>query len=90
MHLEQTLVSIDLAEAYSAEGKLEEAVKLVTDFLPVLRSWGMHSEGLAMWKVFSDSIVEHARRHLAVAAEAFRSITLYFYHSWRQPAAPEK
>ncbi len=89
MRYEQTIVSIDLAEAYSAEGKLEEAVKLVTDFLPVLRSWGMHAEGLAMWKVFSDSIVEHARRHIAVAAEAFRSITLYFYRSWRQPANSE-
>jgi tetratricopeptide (TPR) repeat protein len=89
MHFEQTLVSIDLAEAYSAEGKLEEAAKLVTDFLPVLRSWGMHAEGLAMWKVFSDSIVEHAHRQIALTAEAFRSITLYFHRSWHQPAVPE-
>lgn len=89
MRYEQTIVSIDLAEAYSAQGKLEEAVRLVTDFLPVLRSWGMHAEGLAMWKVFRDSIVEHARRRMALAAEAFRSITQYFYRSWRQPAAPE-
>lgn len=88
MRYEQTIVSIDLAEVYSAQGKLQEAVKLVTDFLPVLRSWGMHAEGLAMWKVFSDSIVEHARRRIAVAAEAFRSITLYYYRSWRHPAAP--
>lgn len=89
MQYEQTIVSIDLAEVYSAEGKLAEAVKLVTEFLPVLRSWGMHAEGLAMWKVFSDSIVEHARRRIAVAAEAFRSLTLYFHRSWRHPAAPE-
>lgn len=89
MRYEQTIVSIDLAEVYSAEGKFGEAVKLVTDFLPVLRSWGMHAEGLAMWKVFSDSIVEHARQRIAVAAEAFRAITLYFYRSWRQPAGSE-
>lgn len=89
MQYEQTIVSIDLAEVYSVQGKLEEAVTLVTDFLPVLRGWGMHAEGLAMWKVFSDSVVEHARQRIAVAAEAFRTITLYFYRSWRQPAIQE-
>ncbi|HEV2845092.1 MAG TPA: hypothetical protein VG477_09630 [Thermoanaerobaculia bacterium] len=89
MQYELTIVSIDLAEVYSAEGKLEEAVRVVTDFLPVLRAWGMHAEGLAMWKVFRDSVIEHARRNLALAAEDFRAITLYFHRSWYQPAAPE-
>lgn len=89
MLYELTISSIDLAEVYSAEGKLEEAVRLVSDFLPVLRTWGMHAEGLAMWKIFRDSIAEHARRQVALAADDFRAISLYFHRSWHQPAGQE-
>jgi tetratricopeptide (TPR) repeat protein len=85
MHYEQTVVAIDLAETLSAGGKFAMAVNLVREFLPVLRSWGMHSEGLAMWLLFEKALTEHARMNVAAGAEAFKAVASYFHRSWRSP-----
>jgi tetratricopeptide (TPR) repeat protein len=45
---ELTLVSLDLVETYIALGKHKEALELIARFVPLLKGWGMHAEGLAM------------------------------------------
>jgi hypothetical protein len=85
MHYELTLISIDLAEVYSVQGKLDAAVKLAADFQPVLASWGMHAEGQAMWMLFHKALAEHAAMKTAVEAAAFRGISHYFHRAWHRP-----
>lgn len=85
IHHELTLVSIDLAETYSTQGKLDAAVKLAADFQPVLASWGMHAEGQAMWMLFHKSLAEHAAMKATVETAAFRGIAHYFHHAWHRP-----
>jgi tetratricopeptide (TPR) repeat protein len=85
MHYELTLLSIDLAEVYSARGKFSPAVQLVEEFFPLLQSWGMHREGLAMWILFRDAMTEHARQQVALDAAIFHQVASYFLRAWRQP-----
>jgi tetratricopeptide (TPR) repeat protein len=85
MHYEQTIAAIDLVEIYTLRGKFEAAVTLVTEFQPVLASWGMHNEGQAMWLLFSTSVAEHARMRARMEAAAFRGIARYFHRAWNQP-----
>jgi len=88
MHFEQTLVAVDLVEVYCLQGRLDAAVRLVEEFLPVLTSWGMHVEGLAMWMLFRDAVIRHATGRAALSEDAFRGMTLYFHRSWRRPMRP--
>jgi tetratricopeptide (TPR) repeat protein len=85
MHYEQTIATVDLVEVYSLRGKLDAAVRLVTEFQPILASWGMHGEGQAMWLLFSRSVAEHARAHTAAEVATFRAIARYFHRAWKQP-----
>lgn len=85
MRYEQTLASIDLAQVYSLRGNLEAAENLADAFQPVLRDWGMHEEGQAMWMLFRNQIAEHARMSATLGEAAFRGITQYFHRAWRHP-----
>jgi tetratricopeptide (TPR) repeat protein len=82
---EQTLVSIELAEVYTAQGKWGEAMRLVEEFYGVLEGWGMHREGLAFWILFSRSLTTHARMRATLDAAAFRAAELYYHRAWRHP-----
>jgi tetratricopeptide (TPR) repeat protein len=46
---ELTLVSLDLAEAWTALGKRRHALRLLGSCMESLRRWRMHAEGLAAW-----------------------------------------
>jgi tetratricopeptide (TPR) repeat protein len=85
MHYEQTIAAIDLAQIYSLRGNYEAAVRLATEFLPVLESWGMHAEGQAMWLLFRNQLHEHAQLELALEAAAFRGLAVYYHRAWRYP-----
>jgi len=85
MRYEQTLAAIDLVQVYSLRGSFDAAVKLATDFQPVLEGWGMHREGQAMWLLFRNQVAEHAKLSLAVEESAFRGIARYFHRAWRYP-----
>ncbi|HVR99837.1 MAG TPA: hypothetical protein VMW27_24650 [Thermoanaerobaculia bacterium] len=87
MHFELTLLSIDLAEVYSAQRRFKPAVQLVEELLPVLEAWGMHREGLAMWMLFSDAVIRHAREKVALDAAIFQQVAQYFQRAWYQPLA---
>jgi hypothetical protein len=47
----------------------------------------MHAEGLAVWLLFRNSVVEHARAQVALDAAAFRAAVLYYHRAWRTPLA---
>ncbi|HEX7180302.1 MAG TPA: hypothetical protein VF756_00560 [Thermoanaerobaculia bacterium] len=85
MHRDQTLAAIDLVEVYSLQGKFAAAVELVESFGPALATWGMHSEGQAMWLLFRNAVVDHADHHVPVEPDAFRGIATYFHRAWHQP-----
>lgn len=50
-HQELMLVSLDLAEAWTALGKRRHALRLLGSCLASLRRWRMHAEGLAAWRL---------------------------------------
>lgn len=85
MHYELTLVSIDLAEVYVAQRKFEPATRLMDDFYPVLKSWGMHAEGLAVWLLLRDAVAKHAEEKKILEAAAFRQTAQYYHRAWRIP-----
>lgn len=67
-------------EVYVARGKHEEASELVEEFAPLLKGWGLHAEGLAMWLLMQRAVQE--RRAEAVT---FRSMAEYLHRAWRRP-----
>ena len=77
---ELTLLSLDLAEVYVVRGKHDDASQLVAEFLPVLRSWGMHAEGLAMWLLLQKAVQSRTAQ-----AATFRSVTEYMHRAWYRP-----
>ena len=79
---ELTLISVELAEVHVARGQHEEAARLVEDFLPLLRAWGLHAEGLALWLLMQKAIRERRAR-----ADLFRRMADYLHRAWYQPLA---
>lgn len=77
---ELTLVSLNLAEVYTLRGKHEEALRLVDDLQPVLKGWGMHAEGRAVWLLMVDAV-----RRRTAHAEAFRRMADYIRRAWHRP-----
>ncbi len=77
---ELTLVSLELAEVYVARGKHEEAAELVEEFLPLLRGWGMHAEGLALWLLMQQAVQERRAE-----AALFRRMAEYLHRAWFRP-----
>lgn len=77
---ELTLLSIDLAEVYVARGRHEEAAELVEEMLPLLRGWGMHAEGCAMWLLMQRAVGERRAE-----AELFRRMAEYVNRAWFRP-----
>lgn len=77
---ELTLLSIDLMEVYVARGKHEEALELAEEFVPLLKGWGLHAEGLATWL-----LMERAVRERRAEAETFRRMAEYISRAWHRP-----
>jgi tetratricopeptide (TPR) repeat protein len=81
-HQEQTLVSLDLAEALIAQGKSRHALRLLGACQVNLGSWGMHAEGMAAWRLLLD--VTGAGADAGSAAALLREAALYFRRAWRR------
>lgn len=48
--------------------------------MPLLKAWGMHAEGLALWLLLKNAVQEQR------AGEAvFRGMTEYFNRAWFKP-----
>jgi hypothetical protein len=77
---ELTLVSLDLAEAYLAQGKSRHALHLLTGFQGTLRWCGMHAEGMAAWLLLVETVAANMGRAPALTREA----SLYFRRAWRR------
>lgn len=85
MPFEQTLVSVDLVESLSAQGKYADAARLARELLPMLEGWGLHAEGCAIWFLFGKAIHDHASSEVGLDEEAFRTVGGYFQRWWRHP-----
>jgi tetratricopeptide (TPR) repeat protein len=90
MLYELTLVSIDLAEVYSARRRYKRAMRMAQDLLPVLERWGMHAEGRAVWMLFRDTLAKQAREKLALNAAAFTQAAQYYHRAWFRPLETSK
>lgn len=82
LHHFLTLLSIDLAEVQIARGRHAEAVRLVREVQPLLQSWGMHTEGLALWLLFQESLAAGRIRD-----DTFRHMAMYVRRAWFRPLA---
>jgi tetratricopeptide (TPR) repeat protein len=78
--IDLTLLTIDLLEVLALQGKRTEAVELCQVFYPILKSFRMHREGLAMW-----ILLEGTLRDKALKENLFQSMAHYYYRSWREP-----
>jgi hypothetical protein len=88
---ELTLVSLDLAEAWTAQGKRRHALRLLGSCEASLRRWRMHAEGLAAWRLVLAAA--GGGGGAAAAAEGvgarraevvLREAGLYFRRAWRR------
>lgn len=77
---ELTLLTIDLAEVYVQQGKLQEAIELVDAFYPLLEESGMHAEGLAFWRYLREALSARS-----VESGVFRRTSIYYRRAWRRP-----
>ena len=75
-----TLVSLDLVEAYLAQGKRRHALRLLASFQDTLIRWRMHQEGLAVWLLLLREAAAESARAQALTHEA----ALYFRRAWRR------
>jgi hypothetical protein len=80
---ELTLVSLDLAEVYLAQGKGRHAMRLLRCFHGILGKWGMHTEGMAAWLL----LVEAAKGEVGAAQGVMREAARYFRLGWRRGGA---
>jgi tetratricopeptide (TPR) repeat protein len=76
-----TLVSLDLAELFLAQGRTRHAVLLLRQFQPTLRLFKMHSHGMAAWLLVQEAMATEAARARPLVREA----ALYFRQAWRRP-----
>ncbi len=70
----------NLAEVQIARGHDAEAVYLVHQIYPLLQSWGMHTEGLALWLLFQESLAGGRIRE-----DTFRRMAEYVRRAWFRP-----
>jgi hypothetical protein len=80
-NLDLTLVSLDLAEIFLAQGKTRHAVLLLRRFEPTLRLFKMHSHGMAAWLLLREALATEAARVPSLLREA----ALYYRQAWRRP-----
>jgi tetratricopeptide (TPR) repeat protein len=83
LHHELVLLSIDLAELLVFKGEPKRAAELVEQCYPILKTWGLHSDALAAWLVFRDSLAHHQ------LGSVFPRMREYFRRHWVKPAVFE-
>jgi tetratricopeptide (TPR) repeat protein len=81
---EAVLTSIDLTEMMYQDDRTGEALYLVSAVLPILQSWGLHRDCLAVVARLGEALEE-----AAVEEETFRTATDALHRAWhRNGAAP--
>ena len=80
---ELTLVTLDLAEVFLAQGKGRHAMRLLRCFHGILGKWEMHTEGMAAWLL----LVEAAKGEVGAAQAVTREAARYFRRGWRRGGA---
>jgi hypothetical protein len=75
---ELTLVILDLAEVYLAQGNARQAVRLLRSFRPTLARWRMQDEGIARWQL----LIEATANEPSEAQALTRDATRYYRRRW--------
>jgi tetratricopeptide (TPR) repeat protein len=78
--IDTTLCAIDLIEVLMVQGNGEEALSFAATFYPILKAFGMHEQGLAMW-----IIIQNTLQGKVIKAGAFSSAAKYYRQAWREP-----
>jgi predicted Zn-dependent protease len=80
---EQTLVCLDLAEVWTAQGKVRSAVRLLTRSEESMRTWRMHREAMAAWGAVREAAGSCAG-DVELTQDLFREAAHYFRRAWRR------
>lgn len=75
--LEAVLSTVELIELVAAQGRTAEALGLATEVLPILRSWGLHRDVIALMTL----LVEHLQQKTAEAG-LYREVAERLRRSW--------
>ena len=78
---EIVLLSIDLAEAYAAGDRFEEAARVVEEIYPIMARWGLHRDALSAWLLLKNAL------ELRQAEGLFGALREYFRRHWVRPGA---
>jgi tetratricopeptide (TPR) repeat protein len=80
LHHELVIVSIDLAEAYVAQGHHASAARLAGEVYPIMARWGLHRPALAAWLILQNAL------ELRQADELFSRLRIYYRRHWNREA----
>ncbi len=80
LHYDFVMASLDLAEAYVAQGHHATAARLTAEVYPILGAWGVHRYTLAAWLMLQQAI------ELRQAQDLFGKIRRYLFRTWHRPA----
>jgi tetratricopeptide (TPR) repeat protein len=80
LHYDLVMVSIDLAEAYVAEGNPATAARLASEVHSIMEAWGVHRYALAAWLMLQQAV------EAGQADALFAKIRLHFRRRWHNPA----
>lgn len=76
---EAVLSAIDLAELMVEDDRAGEALYLVSEILPVLRSWGLHRDSLAVVALFQEKL-----ETTAIEEGIFRTVADQIRRTWHR------
>jgi tetratricopeptide (TPR) repeat protein len=80
------MVAIELAETHAASGEYLRAATFAAEVYPILVERRLHRHALAAWLVLQGALERAAADELAVRADLFRQLSLYYRRTWHNPA----
>jgi tetratricopeptide (TPR) repeat protein len=79
--IDLTLLSVDLAQVLAERGMVPQCVRLIEQLIPILRSIGLHDEGLAVWLLVAQKLQSAGK----VGSVLWRELEDYFRRNFRVP-----
>jgi tetratricopeptide (TPR) repeat protein len=81
MPYDQALVTLELAEVLTTEGKLDKVQQLTQELIPIFQDQGVHHEAARALQLFCESV-----KRQALTVELARQLVRYFYRARNNPA----
>lgn len=73
------LAGLDLAEVLSQQGRLSEAISILSGLYPVLKGWNLHVDILRSWLGLQETLQRNAAQ-----AEMFRELAMTMRRKWHR------